>query len=424
MTVFTQDLDKTKMDRFFDVLIEKNKAMGSLAMMKNGKIIYQRSIGFANAEEKKNSSAKTKYRIGSISKMFTAAIIFQFAEKNKIQLTDTLDKFFPNVPNSKKITISQLLNHRSGLHNLTDDADFLNFYTKPQTKTAMLERISKNKPDFEPDTKAEYSNTNYILLGYIIEKISGKSLGEILKANITSKINLSDTYLGGKINTNNEESLSYIFQEGWKKLPETDMSVPGGAGAIVSTATDLTMFADALFDGKIVSQKSLNLMKTTQDNYGMGMFEYPIYGKKAFGHTGGIDGFNSMLLYLPEEDLAVAYISNGTVYEINDVMLGVFAIYLKRPFTIPTFEAIVIKSEDLDKFTGVYSSAEFPLKITVRKDNDKLSAQATGQGAFPLEPFEKYKFKYDAAGIILEFLPEKNQMILKQGANNILFTKE
>lgn len=424
MSVFGQGLDKAKLNKFFDVLAEKNKAMGSLAMLKNGNIVYQRSVGFANAEEKKSSTVKTKYRIGSISKMFTAAVIFQFAEKGKIKLTDKLAKYFPNVPNAKTITIAQLLNHRSGLHNLTDDADFQSYYTKPQTKTAMLEIISKAKPDFEPDAKAQYSNTNYILLGYIIEKISGKSFSEVLRTNITSKINLPDTYLGGKIAVNNDESFSYNFQNGWQKLPETDMSIPGGAGAIVSTATDLTIFADALFKGNIVSQNSLNQMLTIRDNYGMGIFEYPVFAKKGFGHTGGIDGFNSMLLYLPDEDLAVAYISNGTVYEINEIMLGVLAIYLKRSFSIPTFETIVVKSEDLDKYTGIYSSADFSLKITVRKENDKLFAQATGQGAFPLESFEKDKFKFDGAGIVLEFLPEKNQMILKQGANTILFTKE
>jgi D-alanyl-D-alanine carboxypeptidase len=422
--VFAQDLDTAKLDKFFDILAQKEKAMGSLAVMKNGKIVYQRAVGFAQLENKKISTAKTKYRIGSITKMFTAAMIFQFVEKGEIKLTDTIDKFFPNLPNAKKITISNLLNHRSGLPDLLEDAEYQKYYTKPKTEAELLAMFAKYKPKFEPDAKAEYSNTNYILLGYIIEKSSGKTFGENLKSNIASKIKLADTYSGGKTDANRAEAFSYTMQNGWQKLPETDMSIPGGAGAIVSTATDLTVFADALFKKKIISENSLNQMIAIKENYGNGIFEMPVFGKKGFGHSGGIDGFNSMLIYVPEDDLAVAYISNGTAYPINDLLLGVFAIVFKKPFSLPTFETIHVKAEDLGKYAGVYASKEFPLKITVRRENDKLFAQADGQGAFPLEAFEKDKFKFDAAGIILEFNPEKNEMTLKQSGGVYVFTKE
>ena len=153
---FSQTLDKAKLDKFFDVLSEKNKAMGSLTISKNGNVLYSRAIGYSqiSEKEKKSSTVQTKYRIGSITKMFTATMIFQLVEEGKLKLTDTLDKFFPEIPNAKKITVGNLLNHRSGIHNFTDDVDYLTWETKPKTKDEMVALISKSKPDFEPNAKA------------------------------------------------------------------------------------------------------------------------------------------------------------------------------------------------------------------------------------------------------------------------------
>lgn len=426
--VYPQTLDKAKLDKFFDTLAEKNKAMGSLAISKNGSVVYSRAVGSSRIVEKdkKPATAATKYRIGSITKMFTATLIFQLIDEGKLKTTDTLDKFFPQIPNAKKITVAHLLNHRSGLHNFTDDADYPTYLTKPKTPAELVALISKSKPDFEPNARAAYSNANYVLLGYIVERASKKSYQTVLKEKITAKIGLSDTYVGGKIGAKENESFSYNYIGDWKPSSETDMSIPGGAGAIVSTPTDLTKFIEALFNSKLVSPNSLSQMKTITDNYGMGMFQYPVYGKKAFGHTGGIDGFNSMLLHIPEENLSVAYISNGMVYPVNDILLGVLAIYLNRPYEIPTFEAVAVTvaAEDLDKYIGVYSSADVPLKITVTRENGALSAQATGQPAFPLEATAKNKFRFEPAGVVLEFDAEKNQMILRQGGGQFLFTKD
>jgi CubicO group peptidase (beta-lactamase class C family) len=123
---FSQTLDKVKLDKFFDSLAKNNEAMGSLSIRKDGEVLYNRVIGYSKIDgaAKVSSTPQTKYRIGSITKMFTATMIFQLIEQGKLKQTDTLDKFFPNIPNAKKITITNLLNHRSGIHNFTDDADF------------------------------------------------------------------------------------------------------------------------------------------------------------------------------------------------------------------------------------------------------------------------------------------------------------
>jgi CubicO group peptidase (beta-lactamase class C family) len=425
-TAHSQSLNKLKLDSLLNILFEKNKAMGSLALSKNGTVIYTKAIGYSliSDNEKKPALPITKYRIGSITKMFTTTMIFQLIEEGKIKLNTTLNTYFTNIPNSDKITISNLLNHRSGLHNFTDDPAYMSYMTQPKTQDEMVEIIAKYKPDFEPNQKGAYSNSNFILLGYILEKITKEPYSKNLTKRITSKIGLTNTYFGGKTNVNNNESYSYQFVDSWKQQPETDMSIPGGAGSIVSTPSDLTKFIEALFSLKLVSQNSLDQMKTITEGYGMGMFQIPFNTKKAYGHNGGIDGFVSNLAYFPEDNLAIAYCTNGQVYSFNDILIGVLSIYFNQPYSIPTFKTISIKAEDLDKYLGIYASTQLPLKITISKNGATLVAQATGQSSFSLEATEKDKFKFDQAGVIMEFNPEKNEMTLKQGGGNFLFTKE
>ena len=415
-----------KLDSLFDTLLKNNKAMGSITISKKGNIVYSKAIGysFIDNQEKIESTTGTKYRIGSITKMFTAVMILQLMEENKISLNETLEKYFPEIPNSKKITIANLLNHRSGIHNFTSEPDYLNWMVNPKTHQEMIDIISKNNSDFEPDSKMSYSNSNYILLGYILEKICKKPYSEILLERITSKLNLNDTYYGSKTDIKKNECYSYDFLNNWLKEPETDMSIPHGAGAIVSTPSDLTRFIEALFGGKMISQKSLDKMITMKDGYGLGIFPIPIGTKKAFGHNGGIDGFASMLLYSPEDSLAVAYCTNGQVYPVNDIMKGAIDIFYNKTYSIPTFKTLNLSNEELDQYLGTYKSKELPLKITISKNSKSLFAQAEGQSAFPLEATDKNVFKFDAAGIVMEFNPAKNEFILKQGGGRFLYTKE
>src|SRR5215203_5672903 len=168
-----QTLDKAKLDQFLDRLAEKNKGMGSLALARDGNVLYTRSFGYGqiNGNEKKPLTAETKYRIGSITKTFTAVMIFQLVEEKKLKLSDTLDKFFPQIPNAARITIGQMLAHRSGIHNLEADGSW---GMQPRTQAEVIARIAQGQPDFEPDTNLRYSNAGYNLLGYIVEKVGGK----------------------------------------------------------------------------------------------------------------------------------------------------------------------------------------------------------------------------------------------------------
>ncbi len=428
-----QTLDKAKLDQFFDRLAEKNKALGSLTIAKDGKVLYTRAIGYSqiNGTEKKPLTAANRFRIGSITKMFTAAMILQLVEEGKLKLTDTLDKFLPQVSNAKKITIVQILWHRSGIPNVRREQNSQgNVNTIPMTKDEILALIVKATPDFEPDTKRSYSNSGYQILGLILEKVTGKPYGEALTERITSKIGLANTYLAtGNIDVSKNEALTYMnFGDGWKPVPETHPSILFSAGAIVSTPNDLAKFIQALFDGKIVSKESLDQMKTIRDGEGQGMEPFTFAGKTFYGHTGGADNYGAWLMYQPEEKLAVAYTTNAKVYPVRDIMSGIMDIYYNKPFQIPAFESVAVSTEVLDKYIGIYTTADAPVKFTITRQGTTLYAQPPGAGsAVPLEATAQDKFKLDngtPAGIVFEFDAAKNQMTIKRNGGERVFTKE
>jgi D-alanyl-D-alanine carboxypeptidase len=423
--------DIAKLDQFFDRLAEKNKAMGSLTIAKDGNVLYSRAIGYSqiNGTEKNPLTATNRFRIASITKMFTAAMILQLVEERKLKLTDTLDKLFPQIPNAHEITIVQILSHRSGIPNVRRDQNSQpNVNTTPITKDEILALIAKATSDFEPDSKQSYSNSGYFLLGLIIEKLTGKRYEDVLKERITSKIGLADTYTAtGNIDVNKNEALTYIHYGGdWKQVRETHPSILFGGGAIVSTPNDLAKFIQALFDGKIVSKEKLDQMKTVRDGdgLGLGMELFKFAGKTFYGHAGGGDNYGSWLPYEPEEKLAVAYTTNAKIYPVVNIVRGVVDIYYHRPFQIPALESIAVNPEVLDRYVGVYSSPDAPAKVSITRDGSTLFFQPPGApSAVPLEATAEDKFQIEGAAV-LTFDAAKGQMTVKRRVGERTFTKE
>lgn len=427
-----QQINYAKMDSLFARLEAYNKAMVEVTVYKNGKVLYNKAIGYKNIDGtiKEAADVHTKYRVGSITKMFTTAMIMQLVDEKKLTLDTKLSEFFPKIVNAQKITIGNLLNHHSGIHNFTNDDEYLTYYTSQKTQEEMLELFYKLPSDFEPGSKAQYSNTGFVLLGYIIEEITGRRYAEILKARITNKLNLDETYFGGAINPKKNEAYSYTYEnDKWEKEPETNMFIPHGAGAIVSTTTDLTKFATALFQGKLCSDSLVKKITTLQDDYGMGCFEMPFDERKLYGHTGGIDGFSSMLGYFKDDSVVVALTCNGNNYSLNEIMISVLSIiYYGDTYKVPTFASKKLDAQKLKAYEGVYSTTTFPLKLTILSDGKQLIAQATGQSPFPLSAESETLFKFDAAGITINFIIEEggtiNQFNFSQNGLKALFTKE
>ncbi len=334
-----QRFDKAKLDTYLETLETHEKAMLSVVLLKDGEPVYQKSIGFAEAESKQKANQNTQYRIGSITKVFTSTMIFQLIDEGKLSLDTKLSDYYPKVKNADKITISMLLSHRSGIHNFTNDPEFLQYMTQPKSKAAMVSLIEGLGSDFAPDSRADYSNSAFVLLGFIIEDITKDSYAKQLQKRIVAKLNLSRTEYGGPISSVKNQAQSYRHNAGgWSVATVTDMSIPHGAGAIISTPTEVRKFLTSLFTGKLISENSLAKMKEINQGYGRGIFRFPVHGKIAYGHTGGIDAFVCNSGYFEADGLAIAITSNGMDYTMKDIMIGVLSIYYGRSFDIPDFD--------------------------------------------------------------------------------------
>lgn len=305
MAVQAQDFDKAKLDKYFHTLNENNKFMGSVSVFHNGNEIYSCAVGFADVDKQVANRESSKYCIGSISKMFTAVMIFQTIETRELSLNQTINKYFPSIVNAEKITIADLLSHRSGIHNFTDNGDFSKWPAR--SKEQMIDIISAGGSDFEPDTHADYSNSNYVLLSYILESIYKKPYADILIEKIIRPLSLHNTYFGkSTIDINNNESNSYSYSSKWQIQSVTNPFVTLGAGSIISNPKDLNRFADALFNARLITANSLHAMENIRDEIGLGLFPVPYFSKQGYGHRGGVDGFNSMLIYMPDDKISYA----------------------------------------------------------------------------------------------------------------------
>ena len=423
--ISAQDFDRARMDSLFSVLENNQAAMGSISIFKDGEEVYQKSIGYASIEDNLRANQYSIYRIGSITKTFTAAIIMDMIEDGMLSLETTLDNYFPQIEHADKITVEHLLRHRSGIYNFTNSDDYPSWMTEPKTRDDLVNIIANHGSVFKPGEKGEYSNSNYVLLSLIAEKITGQNFEEILFERITNVCNLPATYYGRKTDVAAGEVYSYEKHSEWVKAPETDMSVPVGAGAIVSTPTELNRFLHCLFTGKIISEASLNKMKTLEDNFGIGLFTFPFHEMRGYGHNGGIDGFQSNAAYIPEKKVGIAYVSNGVSYPMNDILVGALSIYFGKEYAIPVFgKSVTLTSEELDQYLGVYGAHDFPLKIAITKDGETLIGQATGQSSFPLDAYENHVFRFDPANLELQFLPGEDAMMLRQGGAEFKLSKE
>jgi len=186
----------------------------------------------------------------------------------------------------------------------------------------------------------------------------------------------------------------------------------------------MAKFIQSLFDLKLISQDSLNQMKTMRDDEGLGMVTFRFAGKTFYGNTGGGDNYGSWLAYQPEEKLVVAYTTNAKAHPVKDIVSGAIDIYYGKPFEIPAFEAIAVSPEVLDKYVGVYSSPDAPKKWAITRDGGTLFVQPGSESAAALEATAQDKFQLFGGRVVFEFDAAKNQMILKRGGRSIVFTKE
>ena len=341
-SAYPQEINRLKLDKLFTALEKRNEAMGSIVISKNGNIVYRKAIGYRYISDdiKIHANLETNYRIWSITKMYTATMILQLVDEGKLSLQTTLDHFYPQIPNASMIKIEDMLSHKSGIHDFTQNnssEDWDAHIDAPLTHDFMVHNIAQYEADFFAGEGFRYSNSNYLLLGYIIERLDGNLYETSLKERISSKIGLLSTYFGvNALDSIENKAFSYQFKQKWKAVDEGDFSglIPAGAGGIVSTPTDMAKFIEALFAGKLLSESSLNKMVATEDFYGLGIMQTNTLNTQGFGHTGGYIASESSLFYYPKDSLAIAYCTNGIVYRKENILKHVVQIYLDEPFAV------------------------------------------------------------------------------------------
>lgn len=411
-----------KIDSLLTYLNQNHKFMGQLSLREAGKIVFEKAYGYADVANGLKANSDTKYKIGSMTKTFTAVMIMQLIEEKKLKQDTRLSKFYPQIQNSDKITIHDLLHHRSGIIDYLNGDKTTDVHAKI-SKEEMLSKMAGYQSLFEPNSKYEYSNSNYYLLGRILEDVTKTDYTTNLQQRIIQKLSLQHTSVEDKVDLSKNDSYSYSYTDKkWKLMPEWDMSMAFGAGHIYSSASDLTLFLDGLFTEKLLKKSSVDEMMKLEQSYGIGLITFPFGERKFFGHNGSIEGFRTVAGYYPADKTSISLIVNGDNYNRNDIIIGILSIYYKMPYQFPNVITFEVKPETLNKYQGVYVSKELPVKVNIKVNNGELMGQVTGQPAFSLNPISENEFVFDPAGVKLTF--EGKNMTLNQGGGEYIFTKE
>ncbi len=404
-------------DGLYSKVNEKANPGIALLVARDGKIIYEKGFGYADIQKKVKITPETKFRIGSITKQFIASAILKLQEEGKISVKDKLSKFFPDFPRGNEVTIHHLLTHTSGIHSFTNNPNFLVDVLKPVTNEQLLNYFKNDRYDFNPGEQYMYNNSGYFLLGYIIEKITGDSYGNFLKKNFFDPLQMTNTGVHKpKIQLTNEAYGYQSENETYRRALDWNMDWAGGAGSLYSTVGDLYKWNEAVFSDKVLKRESLKAAFTpvllndgkepagTKYGYGWALSEYR--NIPSIGHSGGLHGFISQLLRLPEENITVVMLTNVLPPQVELDPMKIAELYIWKDMAKQTsFKQSAIVEKDLDKYTGRYDFTNGAVML-ISKENDGLYAQLSGQPKFPIFPSAPGKYFWKVVDAKIEFVSD------------------
>lgn len=346
---------------------------------KNGDVIFQRAYGKANLELGIPMSSSHKFRIASLTKQFTAVAILQLEEKGKLSVNDNIKKYLPDFPtHDQEIRIANLLSHTSGIKNVTELKLPTEANWKPYTPMELICLFKDEPLDFEPGTDFHYSNSNYILLGYIIEKVSGLTYEQYLINNIFKPLGMEqagydhdEVILKGRASGYDQAG-----DNGYQNAAHLNTTFPYAAGSLVMTVDDLNKWNNGLQQNKVLKRESLVKATTRfilkngkQTDYGFGWSLQELAGKKTSQHSGSINGFSSFEIYLPEEKIYIVALSNGS--NKNTTSTSILAASILANMT--SIKSISLPETTISKYVGTYvASDNAGIKFGVEKENGRL----------------------------------------------------
>ena len=396
----------------------------AVLVARDGKVAFQGGFGFADLEKKIAVTTDTKFRIGSVSKQFTAAAILRLADDGKLTLADKLEKFYPGFPGGDSVTLHHLLTHTSGIHSYTSKPQFLTRVSKPIAPDELIAWFRDDKPDFAPGEGFLYNNSAYFLAGGIVAKVSGKSLDAFLREAFFEPLGMKDTGIFVNATPPPGMALGYSIA-GDKAAPalDWDMSWAGGAGALYSTVGDLFRWNEALFGGKVVKDESFKLMTTPVKlppgvdgmSYGYGLMIAPVSRLPSIGHGGGLNGWSSDLMRMPEQRCTVIALANAmppvTGHEPSAVTRKIVEKFLEVDIAKlpPLKENPNVDRKSYADFAGRYAYQGAVLTVTV--EEGRLQSQLTGQQKFEIFPAAPDEFFWKVTDAQVVFLRNEKREI-------------
>ena len=396
-----------KMDALVNAYAKMYKFTGTVLVAQKGKVIFEKGYGFKNAKDSTYNDVQTVFQIGSITKQFTSAVILQLQEQHKLSVHDKLSKYFPAYAKADSITIENLLTHTSGIYNYTNDNHFMSSEaTKPATQEKMWS-LFKDKPlDFSPGTNWSYSNTGYVLLGYIIEKVTGQPYETVMRNNIFRPLGMTHSGFDFAHFTSKDKATGYFVYTEKSKVPSpiVDSTASYAAGAIYTTVGDLLKWNEGLLTDKIISQASLKKAYTpVKNHYGYGWGIDSLYGKRVISHGGGIFGFNTNIARVTEDDVCVVLLNNTSNPSLSEITNKLLAIVYQRPYEIPKEKiAIAVDSTVLLDYVGEYELGPGVI-IKFFIDKGHFKTQITGQPSLDLYAETSTKFFLKVVDASVEF---------------------
>ncbi len=404
----------------------------SVLVSRGGKELFCRGYGLARVKEGLAAGPDTPFRIGSVTKQFTAAAILKLREDDKLDTSDRLSKFFPVFPRGDEVTLHHLLSHTSGIHSYTSDPGFLKGVTKPVKAAELVEQISKAPFDFEPGERFKYSNSDYFLLGLIVEKVSGRSYVEYLEDKFFRPLGMKNTGLHRRGFEPGGEALGYTRSgKGYERAVNWDMSWAGAAGALYSTVRDLDRWNEGLFALKVLNKKSLELAFTPVKPLGKGGKTFYAYGwvikshrgLREVAHSGGLHGFQSYLARYPEQKLTVAVLANAEFSPgAKARVLAEFWLAAVMEPRLERKEKKGIAGKSYEDYAGRYDYGAGVM--TVEREGARLFAQLGLQARFEIFPAggdeffwkvveARVKFERDNSGKVTRILHTQGGAVIK-----------
>jgi len=431
---FTTSL-AAEMDALVQAHADHRQFMGTVLVVRDGETVLSRGYGMADLEQQVPHSPQTRFRIGSVTKQFTAAAILQLQDQGLLDVQAPVATYLPDYPNPT-ITLHHLLTHTAGLPNLTSFPDYFEWMQQPTTLDELIARFQNLPLEFEPGSQHRYSNSGYVLLTQVIETVSGQSYAAYLEENLLTPLGMENT--GYELSPVAGLARGYTRNaQEYQPAAPINMAVPQGAGGLYSTVGDLARWNQALFghepgDRKILSQRAIAAMTSSQVslgiaeasalNYGYGLVINDQPEKRLIGHAGGINGFVSSLIYLPEQDTTIVVLSNVESINPEQISMGLAAILLGELYDPPqALDTVTVEAAVLERYVGTYQFApEFQIAITV--ENGQLYAQGTGQPAIALYPASNTEFFALAPELRIVFTPIESgaveSLTLIQGGQN------